>query len=427
MKQPLSPHDPAQVAPNTRRKFLHLAAAPVSSLLLAACGGGSADATPLPASQPPGGSGPTTGTILAPHPAPSSRLPDWVANLPLWQWYAIPNTALASVEPATQSLGGTGPRSKIDAWCGACLKRSGSVYMLGAAGGHGDYAGNEVDALALNVATPGWTQLRGPTPNSGIINDTQFYLDLRPSSTHTYSATQFIESLNRMIVFSSPGVNGQFPPAPANFPYTGQERSYSFNVAAGDWDPPDYVAQFPGTGDFTAALCVKHPLTNDVYYSKNYGSGWYQWASATNTWTRLSDVTRAPWYVGAAIDPLRNRMLIVGGYSPAPPEVRGLDGAPVPAAFTGLGAAALTLGESPGVIYDETTDRYLVAFNSGPSIKILRVHPETWLVDDPAVGGIAPTARTNGLQNAMQYVPELRGLVVANRYDGNVYFIRTAA
>ena len=440
---------PAQLAPSTRRKFLQLATAPVSSLVLGACGGGStaADASappvPAPAPQPSVGSvgaaptAPTASPAPAPAPAPttppaitpapSNALPDWVAALPLWQWYEIPNTALSSVDPAVRALGTTGPSSKIDAWCGACLKRRGSVYMLGAAGGHGDYAGNEVDALELNVPSPRWTQLRGPSANTDIINGTQFYLDQRPSSTHTYYATQFIESLNRLMVFSSPGVSGQFPTAPADFPYGGDKRSFSFNVTTGDWDAPDYVPQFPGTGDFTAALCVKHPLTNDVYYSKSYGSGWYRWTSATNTWTRLSDVSRAPWYAGAAIDPLRNRMLLVGGYSVSLPEVRSLNGAGVTAAFAGLGATVLSLNGYPAVIYDETTDRFLVAFNSGTSIKILRVHPETWFVDEPAMTGNAPAARTNGLQNAMQYVPELRGLVVANKHNGNVFFVRTNA
>mgnify|MGYP001553082058 CR=1 FL=1 len=92
-----------------------------------------------------------------------------------------------------------------------------------------------------------------------------------------------------------------------------------------------------------------------------------------------------------------------------------------------MGAAALALNGYPAVIYDEAMDRYLVAFNSGPSIKILRVHPETWLVDGPDIGGVAPKARQNGLQNAIQYVPELRGVVLANRYDGNVLFLRTNA
>lgn len=346
--------------------------------------------------------------------------------MPLWQWHEIPNTALSSVDPAVRSLGNTGPRSKIDAWCGACLKRRGSVYMLGAAGGHSDYAGNEVDALALNVATPRWNQLRGPTSNSDIISGVQFYRDLRPSATHTYYATQFIETLNRMLVFASGGAYGPFPPAPSDWPYRGSSRSFSFNVATGDWDPPDYVAQFPGTGkDINGTLCVKHPLTSDVYYSRNYAPGWYRWESATNTWSMLSKTGRSPWYGGAAIDPLRNRMLIVGGYSPSPPEVRNLDGTRVAVTFAGLGATALALSGYPAVIYDETMDRYIVAFNLGNSIKILRVHSETWFVDEPTMSGIAPAARTNGLQNAMQYVPELRGFVVANRYDGNVYFVRT--
>lgn len=361
-----------------------------------------------------------------PTPVPTNgTLPAWVAALPLWQWYEIPNTALASVDPTPRALGSTGPSSKIIAWCGACLKRSGSVYMLGAAGGHADYAGNEVDALALNVATPQWVQLRGPTPNAEIINATQFYLDNRPSATHTYWATQFIESLNRMVVFSSFGVNGPFPAAPANFPYLDDKRSFSFDLAKGDWDAPDYIAQYPGTGGYLAALCVKHPWTNDVYYSKNAGSGWYRWTSANNTWSRLSDATRDPWFAGAAIDPLRNRMLLVGSYSPTAPEVRTLDGSKIAATFTGLGAAALTQNGYPGVQYDESTDRYMVAYNAGTTIKILRVHPETWFVDEPAFTGSIPASRINGLQNSMQYVPELKGLVVANSHSGNVFFVRT--
>ena len=404
---------------DTRRAFLRIAAAPAGSLLLAACGGGAAILSTNASLAPV-----VPALSLSPKTGP---LPDWVAALPLWQWYEIPNTVLSSVAPTITPLGNTGPRSKIEAWCGASLKRNGSVYMLGAAGGHGDYAGNEVDALALNVATPRWTQLRGPTPNADIINAAQFYLDNAPAATHTYYATQFIESLNRMIVFASAGLLGSFPAAPINYPYLGDMRSFSFNLTTGNWDTPDYVAQYPGTGDSIAALCVRHPLTDDVYYSRNYGTGWFRWTSRTNTWAQLSDVSRAPWYAGAAIDPVRDRMLIVGGYSPMPPEVRKLDGTAVAAAFSGLGAGALAVGGYPGVCYDEATDRYIVAFNSDPTIKLLRVHPDTWYVDEPAVTGSLPQTRINGLMNAMQYVPELRGLVVANKYDGNMLFIRTSA
>ena len=179
-------HEPRSAA-NTRREFLRLSAIPGGALLLAACGGGSnasgtesppPDVVPTPTPTPTP-TPPPTPTPTPPEPSPvtptppSGPLPAWVAALPLWQWHEIPNTALSSVEPSVRPLGITGPRSKIDAWCGATLKRKGSVYMLGAAGGHGDYAGNEVDALQLNVATPQWVELRGPTPNTDIINATQ--------------------------------------------------------------------------------------------------------------------------------------------------------------------------------------------------------------------------------------------------------------
>lgn len=345
----------------------------------------------------------------------------------MWSWYEIPNTALSSVAPSPTPLGITGPRSKIDTWCGASLKRDGSVYMLGAAGGHGDYAGNEVNALQLNTPSPGWAQLRAPTANADIINNTQFYLDRRPSATHTYYATQFINTMNRMVVFASPGVSGPFPAPPADFPYVGAARSFSFNLATNEWDDPDYIAFYPGSGDYIACLCVKHPWTDDVYYSRNYSDGWYRWTRISNSWVKLSKVSRAPWYSGAAIDPRRNRIFQVGGYSPQPPAVRDLNGTPISASFGGLGAGPLTLSGYPGVVYDEANDSFLALFNQNGSIRLVRINADTWFVDAPTVYGTAPKARTNGIHNSVQYVPELKGIVIANSYFGNVLFMRTAS
>jgi hypothetical protein len=363
-----------------------------------------------------------------------------VSSLPLWQWYPIPGTALSSVEPSPRPGGITGPRSKIDAWCGATLKKAGSVYMLGAAGGHGDYAGNEVNALALNTATPRWTQLRAPSDASAVINDTQFYLDRRPAATHTYNSTQFIDSINRMFVLPSPGMGwSALPSAPAGFPYSGDVGvAFSFNVSAGEWDLPpaagaaaitssNYpVAVCPARGDFTAALCVKHPISEDVYYSRNYGNGIWRWIARENRWIRVNEWGRNPWYAGAAIDPYRSRMLLVGGYGSGAPEVRGLDGAVQSVFFGGLGASALQLGGHPGVVYDDANDVFLVFFNSGTSISMLRVNASTLVVDRPSLTGAVPAARANGIHNAVQYVAELRGIVVANSYTGNVMFMRTS-
>ncbi|MBH9576513.1 hypothetical protein [Inhella proteolytica] len=280
----------------------------------------------------------------------------------------------------------------------------------------------------MNVDAPRWEQLRAPSANEAIINGTQFYLDKRPSATHTYYATQFIESQDRLMVVASPGISGAlFPPAPPNFAYTGSARSFSFNLATGDWDDPDHVAPYPGQGDFTACLCVKHPVTDDLYYSRNYAEGWYRWTAATRRWDRLSSASRSPWYCGAAIDPVRNRMLTVGGYSPTAPQVLSLEGVNLGVRFGGLGAEALTVSGYPAVVYDDVLDRFLCLFN-GPDgrIKLLSVHPQTWEVSKIELQGSEPMARPNGLLNAPQYVPELRGVVLTNSYTGNALFLRTS-
>jgi hypothetical protein len=351
-------------------------------------------------------------------------LPAWVRSLPLWQWYPIPNTALSSVEPTPRPLGITGPASKIIAWCGATLKRQGSVYLIGAAGGHADYGGNEVDALQLNAETPHWVQLRGPSANADIVDGSGVYLDLRGASTHTYYATQFIDARNRLIVFENPGAAGNFGAPPAGFPYAGKPVTTSFNLTTNDWDPPTYIPSYTAGGDWTACLVVKHPVTEDVYYNR-YAAGWWRWTQSTNTWVKLSDHNQAGNYRGAAIDPGRSRMLVVGGTGA--PHVRALDGAPIAATFGGLGPTALTVTGYPAVLYDEVNDTYLTVINSGASIGVIRVNADNWTVDLPAMTGTPPAARTNGIHNSAQYVPELGGFVIANTYAGNVYFVRTSS
>lgn len=300
--------------------------------------------------------------------------------------------------------------------------------MLGAAGGHADYGGNEVNALALNVESPRWTQLRAPTPAAEIVDRAQFYLDKRAAASHTYYSTQFIEATQRMVIVGNPGVNAAsiFTPPPAGYPYQGSDLTASFDLSRNDWDAPELFAAFPGRGDMTACLCVKHSRTDDIYYSRNYGDGWYRWTAADNRWERLSATTRGPWYSGAAIDPIRSRMLVIGGYTAAVPAVFGLSGIDAKVQFEGLGSSALTVAGYPAVVYDEVLDRFLTFHNTEGRVRVHTVHPETWFVALAPIKGAEPVARPNGLHNAPQYVPELRGVVLANSYSGNVLFMRTS-
>jgi hypothetical protein len=54
------------------------------------------------------------------------------------------------------------------------------------------------------------------------------------------------------------------------------------------------------------------------------------------------------------------------------------------------------------------------------------VNASTWYVDQPTITGTKPAARTNGIHNSFRYVPNLKGVVLANDYFGNVKFMRTA-
>jgi len=361
-------------------------------------------------------------------PLPTAGIPSWVARLPLWRWYEIPNTSLASIEPTPRPPGITGPSSKIRAWCGAALKRQGSVYLIGAAGGHADYAGNEVDALYLNSENPRWVQLRAPTASPDIIDRSPLYLDNRPSATHTYWYSQFIDARNRLMVFAVPGMNSPALPAPPPaWPYANlSSLVHSFSMHANDWDRPDSIARFPGSGDYLGALCLKHPTTEDVYVCRN-GGELYKWLQVSNSWSLVGRTQRSEYYCGAAIDPNRSHMLLVGSYrGETAPQVLDLSGASVPVRFGGLGVDSLTKSGYPGVVYDEANDRFLSFINEGSSIKVYRIHPETWFVEEVKMSGASPSARDNGILNAVQYVPELKGVVIANSYSGNVFFARVA-
>src|SRR5690606_10492391 len=111
-------------------------------------------------------------------------------------------------------------------------------------GGHADYAGNEVYEIDLSVDAPAWKILRQPTPmkfvvpsnaSKGVFND--YYLDGRPSSTHTYYALNYLATRKAIFKFGAGSVWG-----------TGNEKNWktdAFSLVNNDWQPagswPDVV------------------------------------------------------------------------------------------------------------------------------------------------------------------------------------------
>lgn len=73
------------------------------------------------------------------------------------------------------------------------------------------------------------------------------------------------------------------------------------------------LGEKPGSG-WVACLCVKRQTTNDICYAPN-SQPFYHWSSSTNTWSKLTWNVNFGGNAGAAMDPKRNRILLVGSYS----------------------------------------------------------------------------------------------------------------
>lgn len=394
---------------------------------------------PPPAMQVSGG----TSVVTACSTPVDAGAPSWLDGRGVHEWFQIPGTKLSSCPPTGSPFNGiSGPSSKISAWCGATLRRSGSIYMLGGAGGHGDYGGNEVNALDLRAENPAWVELRQSSPSSQAVNSAGVYLDYRAAARHTYWTTQFIHSEDRMVLLpkadpmNSQSLSGATSANSGHLSaYPGGRVMPSFFAAdwraanaGNDWDASStlrYAFLPSGYSGSSYQLGCSNPQTDALYcgasgrlfrFTPNGGAG---------TWTNLAALNRDG--CASAVDYTRNRLLICGSYSGSEgPEVRsGTSGVVLPVAFGGMGADALKMSGYPGAVYDETNDRFLVFKNSSP-MTVYEVDAETWTVSVIATSGSRPAARPQGVHNSVQYVPELKGIVMGHSYSSDVYFMRVA-
>lgn len=366
---------------------------------------------------------------------------------PLFKWFQIPNTKLSSVPPTVSTFGN--PGSKLTAWCGATLKRSGSVYFAHG-GGHADYGGNEVNAITLAANAPQWAELRPSSPLSTIRNFAPVNTDRRRAATHTYYYTQFVEQDNRLVLLPELGVNSSSVPTDPTWneftPYDARSLVCSFSLTLNDWDWQEIQATGNGfypnqpilNGDWTSSLCVTNPMTGDMYRAQEGDSRLLKYTRATNSWAALPTAYWHSGYSACAYDWARDRIFRAGGRATdrIPAAINALTGATItlpPATVSGL-----SLGDYySGMVYDEGRDSFLY-FRAESNrdalprlpIQVYEVNASTFVMT-PLATTNPPLARaydqTNyGLCNSIQYAPELKGLVFARAYDEDIYFMRTS-
>jgi chitodextrinase len=350
-------------------------------------------------------------TTAAAPPPPTGTLPSWVSALVPGQWHRIPGTAISSVTPSPVPPG-NGPESKVIAWTSFVVdRRTSRVYSL-ANGGHNDYAGNEVDELALNAEGPSWRNVLGPTPNGQLTNCQSHYADGRPASRHTYYGVTLNEANDRFMLFGG-----------AHWCQSGGFHAAvdSYNIAANTWSPANSHPALPTALRSHVLAATAVPATGDVYLFGGFNSA--RWNRSANTFTLLSPSGPAAWGDEAmsAYDTTRSRILVISDidsnvYNPA-------TNAWTRITLTGTGAASVrVLGGA--MFYVEALDRFLVRLRSAGSV-VYQINPSTFEVSElPTTGGASVPRTINGPYNKFLYVPLLRGAVYVPEFNTDAWFLR---
>jgi len=306
---------------------------------------------------------------------------------------------------------------KADAWNSLVVDPVTSRVYNVAAGGHNDYAGNEVEYLDLNKAAPNWVRALDPTlagqyANPG--NGASYYNDGHPGSRHSYYGITY-SPLNRRIYLLGGAIwseSGGFHSAIS-----------SYNIDSNTYSPPNSHGNWNDSGNPVPA-CATDPATGDVYVLHNVMLG--RWRPRTNTWTTsLSPSGSVPYglYACSAFDSTRGRAFFLGGES-------GINHIYTPATNTMMAvtlsgsAAGAVKGDERAMVYVPALDAYLVRGRAAGAT-VYRINAGTFecSVLTTTGGGSVPST-TNGPYNKFLYVPQLRGAIYVPTYQGNAWFLR---
>lgn len=353
-----------------------------------------------------------------PEMPPESAMPAWRKGMAVGEWREIAGTAMATAPMAVRThpkLSYSGPKAKVIAWTGFALDTRDSSLYSAASGGHMDYAGNEVNRLALGEDAPAWTEPRPATPVEQVLMNAPYYADGRPTSRHSYYGTWVDEVRGRvMLIGGSRWGDGSSP---------GTMDGY--DIAKLDWDKAGTYA-VPGKqfDPLIGSAIVDDRRSGDAYAFSNWNVN--RWDSAGNRWEQLIASSRIyGQYAAAALDTKRRRVFVLGGSGKAHAYLDLAAKKVVEVPISGTAAEALLRGRGNGMVYDVLLDAYLVHTGEAGGT-VHRIDAQTFKLEAlPVTGGAGQPATSNGVWRRFLYVPRLKGVVYVPAYDGNVWFLRT--
>jgi hypothetical protein len=235
---------------------------------------------------------------------------------------------------------------------------------------------------------------------------------------HSYNTLAYVPSIDRFMAF---GMAGPYP--------AGAElaNTWALDVTT---TPPTWIerAPVPVPGFGTGGVPVPDPQTGRVWYHGYSTSHLAEYDPGTNTWTQYpSSSTALEIYGTAALDPVRRKLILVGGYGGARTFVLwDLDYPQNPPTRPATsGATALETSAAVGFDFDSQTNRFL-GWNGGTTVYALNPDTLTWttLPLRPANTVTPGPANSNGTYGRFRYVPSVHGLIVVNHTNGSVYFYK---
>ena len=326
---------------------------------------------------------------------------------------------------------GTNPATGTFTFSGGALRQSDSMLMSFGGGGR-TWGGNEVRALPLQSDAPRWFCLIKPSPASGVwpnaSNSKAYYNpDGTPVSRHAYTAPHYNAQRDELIVY------GCGPVWPMDQGKGWQVDAISLAPGA-KWHPAaHYGTMYSRAGGYEGNWVASNPATGDVYFPSSHVI--QLWKNATGAPgpviidTGWVDVDRG----AALVDPVRNRLIRIGPRRGKGDSQLGyFDLSTQPATYHDVVPRGPTLERASGAgfVHDTVLDKFLYFPDLGV---VYVIDPVTFDVAPLPTTGKPPVpygAGVNGGDAAiftrMQYVPNLRGVVIAQAFDKPVYFLRTS-
>lgn len=381
-----------------------------------------------PGSAPAPAAAPAPAPVPAPLPTPPpsaplsslSTTPALAPSSSTRGWSAIPNTRMRDVCPPNTAEYNFKSKchTVLNAWSGGAFDTLRNRLVLWG-GGHGDYYGNELYALDLNLMK--FQRLTDPSPGFVISGPCVPVLpDGNPVSRHTYNGLAYLEHVDKLFAFG-----GSLACGSGGF----GTDTWTFDFKTSTWLDMKPTGTFPG-GSARMTHMAYDPVTKKVYGHTK--TEFFVYDYDTNHWQKLK---AGNWFGGhsfttATIDPARRKFVLVGGRSEYG-AVHVIDLAPGSSyairKLATTGDTAILNSRSPGVTYDPVRDR-IVAWDGsstspmGQTVFSLNLDTKVWSAETYAGG---PSLRGAGAFGKWRYVPKLNAIVVVNSVDENAFLFRS--